>query len=165
MNGSKINFSLIFRFYTKQLCVEEISCVFLNYQKLQNCNLKKMMITTLFQMFSLLQTVSFDVLSWKICFLGLAFLTFFKTRKVFLTKLTVFALAFLDQILIFDVFMTGFAVKPGSVEIENNKEKTWYSSKKQFLNTCWKLPNKEWKELFCILLLPFSAYLNTYVSK
>ena len=91
---------------------------------MQNCNFKKMMITTLFQMFSLLQTVSFDVLSWKICFLGLAFLTFFKTRKVFLTKLTVFALAFLDQILIFDVFMTGFAVKPGSVEIENNKEKS-----------------------------------------
>ena len=84
---------------------------------MQNCNFKKMMITTLFQMFSLLQTVSFDVLSWKICFLGLAFLTFFKTRKVFLTKLTVFALAFLDQILIFDVFMTGFAVKPSSKNI------------------------------------------------
>lgn len=65
-----------------------------------------------------------DCLFWcaklKNLFFGLAFNLFlFKAwKKVFLRKLTVFALAFLDQILIFDVFMTGFAVKPGSVKIK-----------------------------------------------
>ena len=65
-------FSLFLGSILKQLCVEEISCI-LNYSKLQFY----MMITTLFWMFSLLQTVSFDVLSWKICFLGLLLTYFF----------------------------------------------------------------------------------------
>lgn len=37
-------------------------------------------------------------------------------------KLTIFALALLDEVFIFDIFMAGFAIKPGPVKTMDNKK-------------------------------------------